>query len=108
MREVSIDIIDWVAEDKSELLGAIEFEVIKGKKSYVTAGSTKADLPCKMVISLQSVIYLNGEKVDEQDAEVTGLISAFPPAPGDLFDISSDKFELEDIIVEGVVCRCSN
>ena len=106
-RQVSFNIKEWEAKGKSDLIGKVEFKSVKGKNSYVIAGNEKTDLPGKMVIALDADVYLNDEKIiEEHYAEVTGLISEFPPAPGDFFDIRTKDFVFGDIQIIGTHCAC--
>jgi hypothetical protein len=93
IRQVDFKVLEWEATGTSRLLGGAEvkFTVIKSLQCSVTAGSEKADLPGKMAVSLRSATYVNGVKVDEHPSKASGMISSFPPAKGDLFQISSPE-----------------
>lgn len=107
-RVVEMNVMEWEAYGQSELLGGeIGFRLVENLDSRVTAGSPAADLPGKMYVSGMLETFFNGTKVDESFGEAEGLISRFPPAPGDLFDVTGKRVEVGDIVVQGMHCKCN-
>lgn len=108
LRRIDLEVVDWEASGESRLLGGtVKFVVTKGLKAYVDAGSERADFPGRMTVGVRAQTYLNDQQVDEHESKVTGLISAFPPQEGDLFDISWGGLQLDNIRVGGVMCACA-
>jgi len=108
-RQISFKVLEWEAVGNSKLLGGeLKYSLLKSLKSQVTAGSEVADLPGRMIVSGRFGAFLNGEIVDEHKGKAVGVISSFPPAKGDLFDISGSRINLGNISIEGIVCKCAN
>lgn len=94
-RRVKIEVLEWEAAGTSQILGGAEVRVsaTRSLNSYVEAMSDRADLPGRMVLSIMSSTWVNGERVDEHRGRAEGLVSAFPPARGDLFALSAPPAE---------------
>ncbi|HEU0300819.1 MAG TPA: hypothetical protein VFR37_15260 [Longimicrobium sp.] len=120
-RRVNLKVLEWEAVGTSELLGGAEIRVraTRSLGSYVVAMSDRADLPGRMVLSILSSTYVNGQQVDEHKGRAEGLISAFPPAKGDLFALSApaathDLSALTNGLLPGTLritasnCKCAN
>jgi hypothetical protein len=107
-RVVDIEMLEWEAVGKSNLLaGEVRYSLLRGLKSRVAGLTAVADLPGRMELTGRFALLLNGNKVDEHRGRAVGLVSAFPPAEGDLFDISSSEVKLGDVTIRGVVCGCA-
>jgi hypothetical protein len=107
-RRVRVEVDRWDAIGRSKLLdGELRYSLIENVESYVDGGSAAADLPGRMVVGGKFSLSLNEKEVDRHDGRAVGLISSFPPAPGDLFDISGSRVSLGDVQVSGVLCACA-
>lgn len=108
-REVDIKMLEWEAVGTSRLLGGeVRYSLIRGMKSRVTGVTAAADMPGRMDLVGQFSLSLNGQVVDEHRGRARGLISAFPPAEGDLFDISGNEVVVGNVRIGGVACKCAS
>lgn len=107
-RLVPMHITQWEAVGKSKLLrGEVIYRLVEGLESSVIAGSERSDLPGKMSLTGRFQTLYRGRVVDEHVGRAVGLISSFPPAPGDLFDISGSQVKIANIEVIGLTCACN-
>lgn len=120
LRQVSVKVLEWEAVGPSTMLGAdLRFVATESQDSHVEAGSERADLPGRMVLSIRSSTFVGDVQVDSHESRAVGLISAFPPAPGDVFSLEAplaehDLFTLSGGALQGTLtirpglCKCAN
>ncbi len=120
LRQVDVTILEWEAVGRSAMLGAdLRFVATQSHDSHVEAGSERADLPGRMVIAIRSSTFVGDVEVDSHEGRAVGLISAFPPAPGDVFSLEApmaehDLFTLSSGALQGMLtirpglCKCAN
>jgi hypothetical protein len=109
VREVSLILHEWAAVGESKLLGGeLRHTMLKPVRCYVRGGSKVADLPGVMSIKLRFETRFNGNVVSaDREGMAVGNISSFPPNGRDIFDISSKKFQVNNIGVQGILCACN-
>lgn len=94
LRQVSVKVLEWEAVGRSSMLGAdLRFVATESQESHVEAGSERADLPGRMVLAIRSSTFVGDMQVDSHESRAVGLISAFPPAPGDVFSLEAPSTE---------------
>jgi len=96
LRRVPVEVLEWEAVGQSEILGGeLRFAATESLESCVSAGSERADLPGRLVLAIMSSTHVNGRQIDSHRGRAEGLISAFPPAPGDLFALDAPSPEVD-------------
>jgi hypothetical protein len=107
--QVSLVLHEWEAVGTSRLLkGEMRHTMVKPIRCFVRGGSKFADLPGQMSIKLLFETRFRGKLVQsKREGMAVGNISSFPPRRGDIFDISSKKFKVGAVLVEGVQCACA-
>lgn len=106
-RSVDVEMIEWEAVGKSRLLdGEVRYTLLRGLKSKVSGLTTAADLPGRMELSGQFALSLNGKTVNEHKGSARGVISTFPPAAGDLFNLAGNVVTVGNVRIAGVACAC--
>jgi len=106
-RQVNLEITEWVAQAHSTLLDqdiVMRQEGDDHPQSRVTAQNFDSDFPGEMRFPMNWAIEIGQERIAGLQAEAVGTINAFPPAPGDVFDIVGKDLEVGGTRLVAVAC----
>jgi hypothetical protein len=113
-RQVDVEVEDWVATGTSKLLGGdVEFRMTKEPtllRSWVMAGiagrESKGDFPGEAQFAMRYQVRTPAGTLRGLTGVAAGPISAFPPAPGDVFRIEK-ALQVGNLTVIPIACACA-
>jgi hypothetical protein len=114
-RQVDVEVEDWVATGTSKMLGGdVEFRMTREPallRSWVMAGvagrESEGDFPGEAQFAMRYQVTTPAGTLKGLTGVATGPISAFPPAPGDIFRIEK-VLQVGNLTVAPVACAHAN
>jgi len=107
-REVDVEVAEWVATGRSELLNQDVSLRLEGDqpRSYVTARTFERDFPANLRFRMNWAVEAAGERIDALESQAVGTIHSFPPRPNDRFEMVGKDVQVAGVTLEGLMCAC--
>jgi hypothetical protein len=107
--QTDIEVTEWEASGPSQLLGRdLEFKLsnVRQRASTVVARREGDAFPATLRFKMEYEVASGRERVSGLKGTAVGTITAFPPAPTDIFKIEGKDVQLGDLEARALLCAC--